>query len=153
MRVKTSSALFDPVLNTFMSMLGLAYAVAALEPDADTLPYYERAVAMAPENLAARLLFGNQLSATEDQEGAMEQYRAALKLRPDFYPASLALATVLVRSNRYEEAEKELSHLFTSNTGFLPPTSCGRECAVSQAYYTLGFIPLHRTGRNDNRKI
>jgi tetratricopeptide (TPR) repeat protein len=128
----------------FMSELGLAYAVADLDPEAETLPYYERAVDMAPENLAARLLFGDQLSAMEDPEGAIEQYRTALKLRPDFYPASLALATVFMRSNRYEKAEQELSRLFTTNPAFTPPTSCARECAVSQAHYILGFIALQR---------
>jgi tetratricopeptide (TPR) repeat protein len=59
------------------------------------------AQAPAPEKLYAE---GVRLHQSGDLTGAIEKYRAALKLRPDFVAARSNLGAVLAKLGRYDEA-------------------------------------------------
>jgi tetratricopeptide (TPR) repeat protein len=128
----------------FLALIGLAYVTAITDPEADTLPIYEQIVSLAPDSLAAHLLLANQYSAIEETALAIREYRAALRLRNDFYPATLGLATALMRAGRDREAEDVVGSTFAPTSQFESPTACSSECAVSQAHYIRGFIYLSR---------
>jgi tetratricopeptide (TPR) repeat protein len=134
-----------------MSMLALAYSVATSDPDADVLPLYRRAVEVEPGFLAGRLFLGDYYSGLQELEPAVEQYRVALLLKPDYYPALIALGSTLLQMDRLDEAEEHLRSAIAldlsakqSPMDYRSPTSCNAECADSNAHYWLGFVNLRR---------
>ncbi len=70
---------------------GALVALAQLYSDAgkfeQALPYYRRALDVAPNDAATRTDYANALHSTRDDLGALEQLRSVLKSQPDFPPA------------------------------------------------------------------
>jgi tetratricopeptide (TPR) repeat protein len=86
--------------------LGRRWTNAAVE--------WQRIVAAAPGHVVAWYQLGEARAKSDDRPGAIEAYRHALKIRPDFTDAGLGLGIVLGQSGRLAEAlevmDRTLSH-------------------------------------------
>ena len=72
---------------------------------------YERVVATDPNDWEAWNNLGNARRIAEDSAGAVEALRRATELAPDARPVRLNLATAIIRSGDWNEAEAELRRM------------------------------------------
>ncbi|MED5595356.1 tetratricopeptide repeat protein [Janthinobacterium sp. P210006] len=66
--------------------------------------YFERAIAFAPHDVTARMVFGNYLLATGQDAAALEQLDAASRLAPDQATIQYNLGLMYVKKKEYEKA-------------------------------------------------
>jgi tetratricopeptide (TPR) repeat protein len=155
----------------FHSMIGLAYAIAAADPDTtEMLPLYQKASAVAPKYLEAHALLGYYYDQIEETDRALDQYRTIVALNPRNEPGQLSLGIALFKASRPDDAEKTLktalsidsgdaqAHYYLANIklnrGDLPGAQAEAELAVRygtafvEAFYLLGII-LERESRID----
>lgn len=92
-------------------------------------------VRVSPGNANARIRLAEAMAAIGDLDGAIEQYRAALKLEPDYVPAMSGLATILMERKDYKSAET----LWQKIIGQLDNTpTASQNPVLDSAYYGLG---------------
>jgi len=122
----------------FRSHTALGY-IANLDyrPDAEAL--YLKAVNIGPAFLGARTLLGGFYAGIGMDEKAVEQYRTAISLNAQYYPALIGLGRTLIYAGRLAEAEKPLRQVVELNP-MEPPLAPERAVAVSNAHYLLGHI-------------
>jgi tetratricopeptide (TPR) repeat protein len=77
-------------------------------PD-DALAEGKKAVALDGKEPIFHSVLGNAMDATGDRKGAIEEYRAALKLRPDYENAMYNLGRCLNEDGQLSEAKLTLS--------------------------------------------
>ena len=70
----------------------------------EALPHLERAAALRPESLDARLAFGSALAGTGQSDRAARELGAAVQIDPDSLTARHRLARVLLSQRRYAAA-------------------------------------------------
>jgi tetratricopeptide (TPR) repeat protein len=75
------------------------------------IPSYERVVAKDPDDWEAWNNLGNARRIAEDNAGAVEALRRAAELAPDAPPVRLNLATAIIRTGDWNEAEAELRQM------------------------------------------
>ena len=73
---------------------------------ADAVPLLSQGRAAAPREPMLACNLGRALAGLGRTAEAVEAFRAAIKLRPDFVDARFELGQLLYRSRNYEEAEK-----------------------------------------------
>lgn len=115
----------------YRSYLALGHLKFEAE-SADAESLYGEVVRLAPEFLEGRLALGQYYAASDQNEAAIEQYRAAIDTNPDFHPAHFSLGTLLLDLERPDAAEphfREVVRLDQSN---------------ADAYYYLGNIQYGR---------
>ncbi|MGK5047916.1 tetratricopeptide repeat protein [Janthinobacterium sp. GB4P2] len=66
--------------------------------------YFERAIAFAPHDVTARMVYGNYLLATGQDATALEQLDAASRLAPDQATIQYNLGLMYVKKKEYEKA-------------------------------------------------
>ncbi|WP_193317291.1 ABC transporter permease [Janthinobacterium sp. FT14W] len=66
--------------------------------------YFERAIAFAPHDVTARMVFGNYLLATGQDAAALEQLDAASRLAPEQATIQYNLGLMYVKKKEYEKA-------------------------------------------------
>lgn len=66
--------------------------------------YFERAIAFAPQDVTARMVFGNYLLATGQDAMALEQLDAASRLAPEQATIQYNLGLMYVKKKEYEKA-------------------------------------------------
>ncbi len=101
------------------------------------------ATARDPNNYEPRLLLGNlQATGLEDLDAAAESYRGVLELNPNASVARSALARVLTRQGKLEEAKQEYERLKEEgNITYLVLYNLGRiEVRTGEAREGLGDI-------------
>jgi tetratricopeptide (TPR) repeat protein len=117
----------------FRSMIGLADAIGAADPDTtETLPLYQRASDVAPNYLEAHALLGYYYDQIEETTRALDQYRTIVALNPGSEPGQLSLGIALFKAGRPDDAEKTLR------------TALGLDGGDAQAHYYLASIGLNR---------
>jgi tetratricopeptide (TPR) repeat protein len=75
---------------------------------AEAISLWRENVNQAPDSLPSRLSLAETLAASGDSKGAVEEYRAVLKLKPGYIAARVALGRVLAASGDSEGALVEL---------------------------------------------
>ena len=66
--------------------------------------YFERAIAFAPQDVTARMVFGNYLLSTGQDAKALEQLDAASRMAPDQATIQYNLGLMYVKKKEYEKA-------------------------------------------------
>jgi len=94
----------------FVLVLGLLTATY-IPAWRDGRTLWTRAVAMDPENVAARLHLANVSQLAGDLDGAVAQIREVLRMRPQFAEAHAELAVLLTARREFDEA---LTHYRTA---------------------------------------
>jgi len=77
----------------------------------ESIPYLQQASLLGPENPEYVLWEGVALGKTGDRVGEGNRYRRALDLHPEYVPARLYLAHVLLESGQADAALAEYSHV------------------------------------------
>ena len=75
----------------------------------------QAAVKVDPNSAEAHNFLGSALSSTGRTQEAMEQFRIALSLRPDYPNARFNLGNALVKSGKLEEAIGEYKKILETN--------------------------------------
>ena len=75
----------------------------------ESLPYFEKAVHLDPENPETHHNLGVAYESISDTDKAIKHYQRAIKLTPYAIEPRLHLATMLTQKGRYQEAMIELS--------------------------------------------
>ena len=96
--------------------LGLARASLRLTQNEAALGHFEKASALAPEDVRCLVGLGVALDLLDRHDEAQEKYRAVLKLQPRHVAARNDLALSLAFSRRYQEALDILAPLAMSST-------------------------------------
>jgi len=79
----------------------------------------ERLRERQPENPVPPNLIGAALSGKNDVAGARRSFEAALKIKPDFYPAMMNLAMLDVRENKAESAKARYQQIIKADANLL----------------------------------
>lgn len=77
-------------------------------------------VAQNPASVRGRKRLGDSHLAANDPAAAIEQYRAAVSIAPQFVPARLGLAHVLTRTGRLEEGQREYEAVLAGHPSSVP---------------------------------
>lgn len=91
---------------------------------------------------------GDMYLSTRDYDRAMENFDAALRINPDHRGARMGLVTILIATDRHDEAIAELRALIdflTANLSDDDPTGRG---TLAAAYANLGIVH-DRNGRHE----
>lgn len=107
--VKTAESLdpFDPE-----PLQGKSYILQQQGRNEDAAAALREAIERDPNNYLPYLLMANlQAGKLEDLDAAEESYRKLLELNPNAYTARIALAELLVRRGKLEEAGREYEEL------------------------------------------
>ncbi|GHB17976.1 hypothetical protein GCM10007094_02090 [Pseudovibrio japonicus] len=103
---------FDAVVeaepNNRNALYGLATILIKMHGHAEAEPYARRLVQEIPGSAAALSLLGDALSAETKAEAATLNYRAALRIDPEYVPALLGMAKLLIIRKKSEEALETL---------------------------------------------
>ncbi len=89
---------------------------------------------------------GDQLLSDGEFSGALEQFDEALKLSPDHRGALMGRAIVFLQTERYPEAEAELTYLIGFLNRTLEPDDLTGIGVLAAAYANRGIL-YDRTGR------
>jgi tetratricopeptide (TPR) repeat protein len=81
---------------------------------------YEQAAALRPRDYVLWLEVGLARDQAEDQAGAIDAFKEAVALAPDYAEPRWQLGNVLLRAGRVEEAFVEMRRAAQSNRAFLP---------------------------------
>ncbi|MDT4953786.1 MAG: hypothetical protein QOJ02_1924 [Acidobacteriota bacterium] len=81
---------------------------------------YSRAAALRPRDYVLWLELGLALDEAEDQVGAINAFREAVALAPDYAEPHWQLGNVLLRAGQVDEAFSEMRRATQSNQAFLP---------------------------------
>ena len=73
-----------------------------------------------PASVRGRKRLGDSHLAANDPAAAIEQYRAAVSVAPQFVPARLGLAHVLTRTGRLEEGQREYEAVLAGHPSSVP---------------------------------
>jgi tetratricopeptide (TPR) repeat protein len=105
----------DPLIDSLQDLIGgervhLARGKLALEAKryAEAAVEFRKAIAVSPNNVAARINLGVTLSQLGDTQGATEQFEEALRIEPGKFNAHYNLAILLAGQNQHEKA---ITHL------------------------------------------
>ena len=111
---------------------GLGFATARRNEDYRTsLSLWTRTAEEVPLNPRAQYNLGQVLDQQGDRPAAMEHYRAALRLKPDYFEAHTNLGIALADAGRWPEAIAEYEQAVRLGPGF------------AQTHYNLGNAFLH----------
>ena len=99
-------------LETYLGLLNLAYQRSPIEVPGVRTPNESRRLiagsgylgAIVPDSAEAHSLIGAALAARGSAEGAIAEFREAVRLSPDHGEARYHLAMILLESGKYEEA-------------------------------------------------
>jgi tetratricopeptide (TPR) repeat protein len=81
---------------------------------------YEQAAALRPRDYVLWLELGLALDEAEDQRGAINAFREAVRLAPFYAEPRWQLGNVLLRAGQLDEAFSEMRRASKSNRAFLP---------------------------------
>lgn len=73
-----------------------------------------------PASVRGRNKLGEYYFAADEPDAAVEQFRAALLVEPDFVPARLGLAHVLTRTGRHDEGQREYETVLAEHPASVP---------------------------------
>ncbi len=114
----------NPRYSQAYSRLGILYQQLGRYEDADQA--FFNGISAVPSSASLRNNFGYCLFLQRRTAEAMEQYRAALEIRPGFAKARMNLASLLAHSGRGAESYTEFCRVVSSDV----------------AYYNIGVIRL-----------
>jgi tetratricopeptide (TPR) repeat protein len=120
----------------FRSYIGLAQAVSEMDDAQDVEPLYRKAVELAPDFLEGRIILGDYLVWSGQNELATGQYLAAIEHNPRFETAYLGLASNDLDMEKLDDAEKASAKAIELN-----PRSY-------KAFYYLGNVWYERHDLN-----
>jgi tetratricopeptide (TPR) repeat protein len=83
----------------------------------DAISLWSRVLEVAPENYAARLGLGEGYRAAGRRDEAMDQYRKALAIKPNWPDGWLFLGRMQKQAGRYEEAEESFRRVLSLASG------------------------------------
>jgi tetratricopeptide (TPR) repeat protein len=90
----------------FRSYIGLAQTISEMDDEQDVEPLYTRAVEIAPTFLQGRIVLGDYLAWSGQNDLATDQYLAAIEHSPRFETGYLALAANYLEIGNFDEAER-----------------------------------------------
>jgi tetratricopeptide (TPR) repeat protein len=93
-----------------MAHQDLANALEALGRPVEAEAHYQAALEYDPDNVEARINYGQFLTTRGDAQVAIWQYREALKRAPEHARANALLGMALLRQALPEEAAEHLAH-------------------------------------------
>lgn len=83
--------------------------------------YFERAVALAPQEASLHQRLGSALYLVGDPGAAREHFETALRLSPAYAPAHYSLGLLLASSGRYAEAVERFRAAATHDRNYVEP--------------------------------
>jgi len=122
-------------------VMSLGYAYSTLGDQEKAVSYMQRYIRMAPDAADPRASYADLLVRAGRYQDALEQYRASLALKPDYWYAEREIGTVYLTLGRLREAEEQ----FERALRLLP--DLGRHEAARLR--VRGFIALYRGQRAD----
>lgn len=99
------------------SLEALAYSLYRTERCAESLPWWDRAIAADPQDAHNPLNRGTCRQQTGDAAGAIADFDAALRLKPDLSLARRHRGVLLMDAGRYAEAVSDLNEATRSEPG------------------------------------
>lgn len=102
-----------------LGVMSLGYAYSTLGEQDRAVEYMQRYIRMAPDQPDPRASYADILVRAGRYEEALEQYRAALAIKPDYWYAVREIGTVYLIKGRLLDAERQ----FEEATHMLPPSS------------------------------
>lgn len=119
----------------------------------ESLPYFDRVLAVDPDDAATLYWKGSALNDIGDHEGAVEAFRAALKADPYLVAAHWGIRTPLVLTGRIEEASRALENYHRLEPGPEGVPNPG-DLLTRKAYTELGRYAMairdYTGARNDH---
>lgn len=118
----------DPLMQDVQQLLQSAPAFESLgiralangEPKA-AVGYFEKGLALAPEDPSLHQRLGTALYLTGAPDAARAHFETALRLSPSFAPAHYSLGVLLASSGRYPEAVERFSAAATHDRHYVEP--------------------------------
>lgn len=102
-----------------LGVMSLGYAYSTLGEQDKAVAYMQRYIRMAPDQPDPRASYADILVRAGRYDEALEQYRAALAIKPDYWYAVREIGTVYLIKGRLRDAERQ----FDEATHMLPPSS------------------------------
>lgn len=118
----------DPLMQDVQQLLQSATSLESLgiralangQPKA-AVGYFERAVALAPQDASLHQRLGSALYLIGNPSAARERFDTALRLSPAYAPAHYSLGLLLASSGRYEEAIERFKAAATHDRNYVEP--------------------------------
>jgi Flp pilus assembly protein TadD len=98
------------------SMVNMANRMRASGDDAGAVDFYQRGIAMNPNDIGARKGLAEILDAHGDDANAAMEYREALKMKPDDAGLHRALGRILIKQGQFADAKDEYEKALTSDS-------------------------------------
>lgn len=102
-----------------LGVMSLGYAYSTLGEQDRAVEYMQRYIRMAPDQPDPRASYADILIRAGRYEEALEQYRAALAIKPDYWYAVREIGTVYLIKGRLRDAERQ----FDEAAHMLPPNA------------------------------
>ena len=100
----------------------------------DAEAFYKKAVALDPEDIRVRSLYGNFLYEQTRIDEAVAQWQALLRLAPDHYPTLVNLGSVLTELNRAPEAATMLRQAIAIEPTYMAWSNLGTAFSRANRY-------------------
>jgi tetratricopeptide (TPR) repeat protein len=123
------------------AVMSIGYAYSTLGNQEKAVDYMQRYIRMAPDAADPRASYADLLVRAGRYQDALEQYRASLALKPDYWYAEREIGTVYLTLGRLREAEGQ----YERSLRLLP--DLGRHEAARLR--VRGSIALYRAQRED----
>ncbi|MBD2122240.1 lipopolysaccharide assembly protein LapB [Trichocoleus sp. FACHB-262] len=115
-----SAIALDPKLAYAYNSLAMNLTLLGTNHRAEEMAVYQRWLQMLPDDPAAHLSLGRNLRIEGKTEAALEHYRQAIKLNPNYIEAYQELASTVLDLQRWQEAEAAYRQAITleANTDY-----------------------------------
>lgn len=117
-------------------VMSLGYAYSTLGDQEKAVSYMQRYIRMAPEAADPRASYADLLVRAGRYQDALEQYRASLALKPDYWYAEQAIGSVYMTLGRLRAAEEQFERALR-----LLPDNGRREAGRLRV---RGFVAFYR---------
>jgi tetratricopeptide (TPR) repeat protein len=127
--------------NNYVANYNLASHFYTAGRPEEALPYYERAVALRPDDLRALNSYGLALVRVGRTPEAIGQFEQIVRLYPAYFPAYAELAKAYIHENRLTDAT------VTANRALQLARAAGQTNAVAQIEAFLNEVRAKQAGR------
>ncbi len=138
---RCTSDLLEADTGFSQAVMSIGYAYSTLGNQEKAVGYMQRYIRMAPDAADPRASYADLLVRAGRYQDALEQYRASLALKPDYWYAEQEIGRVYMTLGRLRAAEEQFDRMLR----LLPDN--GRHEAIRLRI--RGFIALSRARRED----